>query len=308
MHVIRPLTALALSLSALLVLAPAAVAGKKTTGPTVKIASGGLQTYVDEFVAGIPGKDSNGYDLPTTTEVAAFTGAVDAVLGNDLQRAADALDSLHYDVVRYTDTVTGRESVLLRERKVDRRYPHAWGLYVFARNASGLVVEVPHPVADMNTENIGVQSFRAADAAGLLVAGAHRYANPENEADMAHRTDSVFDAVHRRLLTTGGRVLQPHGFGEATREAVGHDVVVSDGTATPPPIVIETAAALTGQGFLTCLYTGTVCWELAATKNVQGASTREFGAHFAHVESYTAIRTDSALRDRLAHTVAGVLK
>ena len=311
MFVPRLRSTLTLALAALVVAAPAAHAGKKPAPvTTVKTASGDLQTYVDEFVAGIPGRDSGGYDAPTSTERQTFMSAVESVLSQNLQQAATTLDPLRYDVVRYTDTATGREAVLLRERKVDGKYPNAWGLYAFANNASGLIVEVPHPVADVNTEDVGVQAFRAADARAVLLAGAHRYANGADPApaDMAHNTDSVFDAVHRRLLASGVRVLQPHGFGEHTRSLVGHDVVVSDGSSETSSVVVAVASALTGEGFSTCLYDGALCWQLGATTNVQGTSTRAAGAHFAHVESYTAIRTDSAQRDKMARTVAGVLK
>ncbi len=304
--------AVAVALTAVLVTPTAATAGKPPkTSAGVKTASGELQSYVDDFVAEIPGRDSGGYDVPTTTEVQTFTKAVDQVLANDLSGAAVNLDPLKYDVVKYTDTATNRVVVLLRERKVDGRYPHAWGLYGFGRASSPLVVEVPHPVADAETENVGVQAFRHADARALFVAGAHRYANGTGdsaEADMAHRTESVFDAVHRRLLTAGVRVMQPHGFGETTHDAVGHDVVVSNG-AVPTATTTAVATALTAAGYSTCLYDGdSLCWQLGATNNVQGTSTREAAGEFAHVESYTPIRTDTARRDLLARTVAGVLQ
>lgn len=299
-----------LALAAAVLAAPAASAGKRTSS-SVLTASGGLLTYVNDFVATIPGRDSGGYDVPTAAQVATFTGAVDKVLAGDLNGAASTLEPLKYTVVRFTDTVTGRTAVLLRERKVDGRYLHGWGLYAFGPAGSSVVVEVAHPVADANTEDVGVQAFREADAAALLVAGAHRYANGDGadaEADVAHRTDSVFDAVHRRLVHADLRVLQPHGFGEATHELVGHEVVVSNGGA--PTVTTGSAwSALSAAGFVSCLYDGAQqCWQLGATRNVQGAQTRTAGGEFVHVESYTPIRTDSTRRDLLATTVAGVLQ
>ena len=51
---------------------------------------------------------------------------------------------------------------------------------------AALLVEVTHPVHDVNTPQVGVQAFREGRAAALLVAGTHRYANRDGSSDVAH--------------------------------------------------------------------------------------------------------------------------
>lgn len=297
-----------------------AASDELTARTLVKTASGNLETYVDNFVAGFPGVNSYGYVAPTSTERATFTRGVDQVLLGDYPSAASTLDPLKYDVVRYTDTAVypNRTVTLLRERRVDGKYTHGWGLYAFGRSGSRVVVEVPHPRADLYTEKVGVLAFRRADAKALYVAGTHRYANGEQgplddmghadaPADMAHVTDSIFHAVHNRLLASNLRVFQPHGFGnEGYADADYHEVVVSAG-ATPTAFTYDVAAA-TGRHFRTCVSTGpSVCY-FFASHNEQGKTTRAAGGEFIHVEAYRPIRDDATLRTTLAHSVADVLE
>ncbi len=279
--------------------------------PTVKVASGNLAAYIESFVEDIPGKYSKAYDVPTASERSTMAAAYDAIEAGDLSGAASLVDSHEYDVVQYEDTATGQTLVVLSERQnQDGSWPHAWGMYVFSPAAtSDTTVEVTHPVADWNTEDVGVEVFRKANAEDLFIAGAHRYANCDGPdvpcewpnldraADVAHAAESVwsvFEDIHKAAIESPTDVFQPHGFSQTDHPQCG-EVFVSAGTTPASLLAQKVHGALQNAGFDTRLYKvnedGTIeCPELGATKNVQGASTRAIGADFLHVEMNGSIR------------------
>lgn len=280
------------------------VGAKPAAGPTVRVVSGDLAGFVDEFVASMPGRGSGGYDVPSLEETDRMAAAFAQIARGDLAGAAVTAGPLSYEVLRYTDTATGRTIGLLRERPVRGTYRHGWGLYgASSASTSALVVEVAHPVADLQSEDQGVVAFRWGEGArAILVAGTHRDADPDAVADVAHQEGSVFHAIHLQAVVAGTRVYQPHGFGESTDPD--HDAVVSNG-ATPTALTSAVAHALDAAGLRTCLHDGvSSCSRLAATTNVQGAHARRAGAEFLHVETVTAVRLDEARRTRVADIVA----
>lgn len=268
----------------------------------IETSSGDLVSYVNDYVGRNPGRGSNSYEVPSSRARASMSDAWRAVINGDLQKAADLAGPLGYGVVRYTDVATNIQVVLLAERRtVDGVWDRGWGLFGWApTNEAAMIVEVAHPVADVDTEDMGVVAFRAASARGLLVAGAHRYANVDGAADVAHRTDSVFHAVHDLTLTAAPDVLQPHGYADSTVE---HDVVVSRGAA-PSTVTIDVDTALDGIPLDSCLYDGAECAELAGTRNVQGASTRAGSGDFVHLEVARRVRNDASARDAVVVVAA----
>lgn len=294
--------------------------GQSYSSPAVKVASGDLATTIDSFVDEIPRAYTKAYDVPTSLEVETMREAYDAVETGNLAEAAGLADPLGYDVVRYTDTDTGREAVVLSERQnSDGSWDHAWGMYVHSTSgASDTTVEVTHPIADWNTENVGVELFRDANAEDLFIAGAHRYANcdgqdlpceehnPDRAADVAHAEQSVFNSIHQAAVEAPTEVAQPHGFSQE-----GHpdcdEVVVSAGAVPPSPLVQRVHGALLDVGFGALLYDGATCPALGATENEQGKWTRGIPADFVHVETSKPIRDDPARRSLLVAAIADAL-
>jgi hypothetical protein len=122
----------------------------------------------------------------------------------------------------------------------------------------------------------------------------------------------MFAEVNRALVGPGQTVLQPHGFdssGEAQEsDEIEHsDVVVSGGTAPPPPVVDAVTAALQGEGFAVCEYDGDRCADLGGTLNVEGQWCREVGATFVHLELDRDVRDDPTRRALAARTVVKTL-
>jgi hypothetical protein len=274
----------------------------------VVTASGDLEAYVRAFVRQLPRAESNGYQQPTPDQQSQMRSAWEALSQGRLEDALAIAAPLRYDVVSYTDEVTDRTLAMLQEvPNADGSWPHAWGLYIAdPSSGSPLLVEVAHPVDDIDTALVGVAAFRRADARALFIAGASRFAAPGETADVAHDQFSVFEAVHEAAVTSASIVFEPHGFEAHDHGDVG-DVVVSSGTDRPDPVAASAARALNTAGFSVCVYEGGGCGGLGATTNVQGASTRALGAQFLHIEMTMAIRSTRDNRDTVASAVAAAI-
>jgi hypothetical protein len=274
-----------------------------------------LEALVVEFVRSIPGRGSEAMTLPSVAEARQFVAGVRAARDGDPGRAAELVDPLAYGLRTVVDSVTGRRLYLFEERRSEGgRWPHGWGLYVIpAGPARPLVVEVSHPLYDVNTPQVGVQVFERGRAEALLVAGTHRYANDDGSSDVAHDDRTMFARVNEALVSGRHTVLQPHGFsdtgagGDDSRDLEGSEVVVSAGTAPPPPTVDAVTRALRGKGFAVCEYDGQRCADLGATRNVEGRWCREVGATFVHLELDRDIRDDRSRRTLAARTVVDAL-
>lgn len=277
--------------------------------PPVELASGDLAAAISSHVNAIPRSGSEAYDVPTYSQSKTMGKAFEAIEAGNLSRAASLVDNLEYDVVQYKDTGTGRKHTMLRERQnADGSWPHAWGTYIFSpESTSNTAIEVVHPLADLDSEKVGLETFRRANAKYLLIAGAHRKSNADESADVAHAETSVFEQIHRAAISPSTKVLQPHGFSEAKHPHYG-EVLVSPGTDRPTLLAKDISSALQGAGFDARLYDGVSYSELSATTNVQETSTREIGASFLHVELSRSVRDDDSRRAVLTDTLATNLR
>ena len=288
---------------------PSLACSGETPPPTVD-----LEDVVVAFVESIPGPGTDAMALPTEAQKSRFVEALRAAQEGDPRRAKELAAPLAYGVRTLVDSVTRRRLYVFEERRTrDGEWPNGWGMYVIAAGSSRpLLVEVAHPVHDVNTPQVGVQAFRDGRAAALLVAGTHRYANRDGSSDVAHDDRTMFAEVNRALVRRGQTVLQPHGFDNAgpAKESDGiedSDVVVSAGTAPPPPAVDAVTAALRGEGFAVCEYDGDRCADLGGTLNVEGEWCREVGATFVHLELDRSVRDDPSRRALAARTVVKTL-
>jgi hypothetical protein len=260
---------------------------------------------VRSLVNEMPGPNSNAYDQPTPQEEQGMASAYRAIEVGKLRQAASAADPLDYVVIRFTDTGTGRKLVMLQERRrSDGSRPHAWGTYIFSpASTSHLLVEVTHPVDDVNTWVVGVDTFRRADAQALFLAGSSRIASPDASTDMARNPNTVFEAIHEAGVAHGSAIaFQPHGFD--TKENVHYgDVVVSNGTSNPDRITRAVAQGLMAAGFSVCAYDGVSCSALGGTTIVQRLSIGKDDT-FLLVQMSPAVLRSSTSAAKVAAVVA----
>lgn len=271
--------------------------------------TGDLTTLVHGFVSRIPGRGSGAFDRPSTDERGVMADAYRAIVAGDDTQAASLAGPLGYSVIRYTDVATGRDLVILAERQnPDQSWPHAWGLYVHSKNStSNMTVEVPHPVADVDTELVGAEIFRLAGSANLFIAGAERNARADGSADVAHNARSVFEAIHEAVLTPQAIVVQPHGFESTGTDRDYGDLVLSSGSASPPEAIRQLAASFQKAGLRVCLYDGLHCQGLGGTTNIQGRSTRVAGGLFVHMEMDLDLRISRAESAKVVRLLVAIL-
>lgn len=183
--------------------------------------------------------------------------------------------------------VAGAEYLVARSDPDSER---SWGLIALPLGRTPrLLVEVPHPNADYDTEKVGTAVLEAAPDTVYLEAGAHRRADDER-ADVAHEEGSLFHALAVDLSTRLRLPqLQLHGF--ADRDDLDADVVLGGGPEDPEPPVRALADRIEGTGLTVCRAWEGRCSELEGRTNVQGQAAALFGLPFAHVEMDSSTRS-----------------
>lgn len=115
-----------------------------------------------------------------------------------LRALTGAASAVGYQLSRYQHRLSGEEYLLLAEDETGDR--HYWGTYVFRLgDGPGYLVQVPHPLFEVNTFEYGVWLFEQMRADILLLAGAHPEANRDGGADVLDPANrlSLFSLVNQ---------------------------------------------------------------------------------------------------------------
>lgn len=216
----------------------------------------------------------------------------------DHDRQAEAFRALGFVAHHGDDPAAGRPYGLFLDRSTDR----AWGAVLVNRSVPPrVVVEVPHPQSDINTERLGLALHRRLPGSVLLVAGAHRAAG-DGDADVAHNDRSAFHAFAAELARLGLPQIQVHGF--ADRNLPDADAVVSTGSAAATDLAREVADGLRAIDLEPCRAWRQRCGRLEGTRNEQGRVAAELGAVFLHLELNWTVRQAADRREEVARVVA----
>lgn len=261
--------------------------------------SSSLESFVVEMRAFLPQEGSAGYVVPTTAERQAFAAAISAAMAGDAARVELALAPYpDFEVLDFTDPRSGRYLAIVEKPPIHR----GWGFIFVARHPARpeLLVEVPHPLADRDSEVVGARAASELAPRGFIMAGAHRYALPGRLSDVAHTSGSIFETAHETLAAEGLVALQFHGFGLALHPDY-PDLVLSNATPTPDERGVRLCAAAVDAGIDCRTFDGTAYTDLGAQTNVQaGFLRRTFQrASFLHFETGDRVRQDDARIDGL---------
>jgi len=274
-----------------------------TAWPVLDTIKGSFRNQISILENNMPLAKSEGYVIPTSQEQANFAKLVLMMSQDQLAGAIDLAIENNYTLNYYVDRGDDYAvSYLLREQRPIQK---GWGLYAFRLDStSNIIIEAPHPLYDKRTPSVALDIYRALDARALLIAGAHRNANRDGSADVAHATESIFQSVHialsQEIQTASSDViiLQIHGFHTSKHE--GYPQVVFGLGEKPLPTEVAIAqkikVALSEQGISAglCIGIESNLQDLCAKTNVQGSVTKE-GA-FIHIELDETIRKhDDAL-------------
>jgi hypothetical protein len=149
-------------------------------------------------------------------------------------------------------------------------------------------VHVNHPLYDLNTPGVAAGVYTGCRCRALIMAGTHRYANADDESDMARSTTSLFQALHEALAGEGGMMsISVHGFARSNHSppTSESDAVLSNGaTSGGDQAATATARTLRDQlraaGFVVGLVADDSAYtELSGSVNPQGRWSND---HFGH--------------------------
>ncbi|MGA4839006.1 hypothetical protein [Streptomyces sp. G45] len=267
-----------------------------------------LVRRITSFTSGF--HEDSGYRRPSADVRRAAASGVAALVDRRRERAERRLASAHLSVRTVTDSATGRryaEVAEVRDRSADAASPRGWGrVYVDLDSPVRWSVQVPHPVADRDTERLGAELLRRARGGVLVVAGAHRKAGRGDEADVAHERRSVFHAIVEELAERGLPGIQVHGM--ADDSAPDHDVVASTGRGREAVREgRDLARALARRGYEVCRSWARSC-PLEGRANVQGRDAKAQESEFLHVEFAPKMRTESRHRRAAVAALAEVTR
>jgi hypothetical protein len=284
-----------------------------------------LQDFITNVKSRLPRAGSEGFVKPKASEQAIFSQAVDALLRGDLTNADMLASAANYSLVQLYDQTTNRTYLVLLERATNFR---ALGTYVFNVNfGRNLILEVPHPLFDVNTLEEGAQIFQQTNARGLFISGSHRCANAEQSpcsgtttacdgvsrpfrvSDAAHFTGNYFQAAHQAVLNPNPKPIVVSLHGNAVTSLP--DIVLSNGTDVKDgfsSLVNRLRRQLKNRNASvgSCNYVGDRKYSLCGTTNVQGRFSNGVGnacavaalgssGLFLHIEQHLNIRNDPAV-------------
>jgi len=269
------------------------------TLPNLDTIRGSFRNQIGLLEENMPRAESEEYVIPSHQEQADFAEIISSIHTNDLASAAGLAIANNYTLNYYVDR--GDDSAMSYLLRENRPIQKGWGLYAFhVDSTSNIIVEAPHPLYDRRTPSIALDIYRALDARALLIAGAHRNANSDGSADVAHTSESIFQSVHLALAeeiqSQSGEViiLQIHGFHTSKHDGYPQVVFGFGKNAQTAEIGLSQKIkdALAEQGITAGICTGAEnnLQDLCAETNVQGSATKE--GMFIHIELDENLRKD----------------
>lgn len=287
----------------------------------IKKRSGRLTEKVEKASENIIRRNSNGFRVPTAGQLKAWQFIVESIFKNRLDDAQQMIKQLSfpYEISLFTDKESKREYILLEE---EIPLQAGWGLYVFdLQTKNNLVLEIPHPVFDGNTEFQGIDAFLQTGARAFLLAGAHRRANTQDTpctqpkssdpdanypvSDVAHAVATPFHIVHETLVKIIPTTIAVQLHGMAERD-ICPNAFMSTGSKTITTNSKKLLDCLIKNGVEAETYDGNTTCPLNALSNVQGrfsngetqnpcqknVKTSPEPGNFIHIEQETSIRKD----------------
>ncbi|WP_240529727.1 hypothetical protein [Streptomyces mangrovisoli] len=277
----------------------AAPSGRTGDGPPPVDLARSVAAYTDRFTP------DGGYRPPSRIERQTVAAGVALLLDHRIDQAEERLAEVDFAVRTVTDSATGRGFAEVYDRVDQGPAPRGWGRVLLdLDHPVRWSVQVPHPVADHDTELLGVRVLRGTPGGLLIIAGAHRKSGEGDAADVAHRRDTVFDAICAELVGRRLPGIQLHGF--ARDSAPRYDAIASTGAGTDGRAAGRALAdALRAKDFAVCRAWARSC-PLPGRDNVQGREAAAAGVPFLHVELAPPLRTDGPPADRTAQAIGTV--
>jgi hypothetical protein len=196
--------------------------------------------------------------IPLLRERTAFRNGLHELLAYVENRQQHQLDRARAELHRcnYRLRLVENRFLCLCEQEPRR----GWGTYVFSLDgpAAGPVIEVPAPLDEWATLEVGVTLFRELPGRALALAGSGRSTNWDASSDVLRNPRSLFQTFHQTVALTSA--LQVRGPG---RDAMASESGLWVQTALPPGLSLAALRQLVG--------TYAVHWEPTPGQNAQAA-------------------------------------
>jgi len=213
--------------------------------------SGNLFNQVSTIISNAPGNTGNNYIEPNVSELSTWSTTINNLVTGNYTTAANTANTLAYDLIQFSDTSfnPNRTYYILQSNG-----SNLWGTYIYYPNfCRPLVIQSPHPKADLNTGKEAAHVFRSTEAQFFCLSGTHRCNHSRFSicdgvtsacsssstnfriSDLAHNTNSIFQKTTEVLFNTFNNThfIQLHGF---TKQSTDPYVILSNGTqVTPTP-------------------------------------------------------------------------
>jgi hypothetical protein len=255
-----------------------------TIQASLPVESGDLESYLNSITFG--SEDDARFKIPTPSQLAEFENVVNLILQAEYGNAHAAAQVLGYELVAYTDSVSGKLFYLLREiNPIPSPLANGNGIYIFRPSATyNVAIHAPHPAADRNTNQSAITAFMASDVRYFMMAGAHRRSHPDpsscqdfsdyRPSDAVHNTAHFFYVAHKALEDFDDRIhyVELHGYGSSSYDIIasqcdtgGNPAVanlsetISDADANALTLMHSLESALDAGGEIsTCIYSTTL--------------------------------------------------
>ncbi len=223
--------------------------------------SGNLSSYLNNLC--IPPSGTEVFDEPSPSDMLDWKDAIDALIAEDYQLAADLAELQLYDLVQFTDAGSGCVYYVFIEKLCpatlgcfaglffDPEPCRGLGTFVFnPHSRRALNIQVPHAITDEGTRPEGISMFLQLQATFLQITGTTRCANaasgcggptgacggsgPYRVSDVAHYTENFYQVTSTRVheLLPEVVAVSVHGF-EACSSSLGTNVAqINNGTGS----------------------------------------------------------------------------
>lgn len=202
------------------------------THAALPTASGDLKSYLETITFG--SENDAVFKIPGTKQLADFEDVVSKILGARYDEANELAQTLDYELLAYSDTVSGELFYVLREQNpLPSALANGGGIYVFNPEAAyNAAIHAPHPRSDTNTNRSAITAFFSTDVRYFMMAGSHRRSHPDpstcqdfsdyRPSDAVHNTKHYFYMAHKAMEDFDATIhyIELHGYGSDSLEVI----------------------------------------------------------------------------------------
>lgn len=201
-----------------------------------------IESLINVIKNDIIKENSEKFVEPSFKEKSTFNLIINSILKKGSIRGIERnLNSINYELIELKDKKLNKNYIILKEKTKNNK---GLGTYIFDLNYKrNVILEVPHPVSDLETETQSFKIFQGIGARAIFIAGAHRCASKKEStcsgktetcnnsnrfkiSDVGHNENTFFQEAHKITLEVKSIVISLHGNNDEDVP----DILLSNGT------------------------------------------------------------------------------